>query len=193
MKKTFPILQVLGFLLILGSLGLLLFSRFQSQQGQLHAQEMVRQIRAVLPDSGAGLPGSYSDPRMPVLQVEGQDVACLLEVPAYGLTLPVAASWDSKLTASIPCRFYGSVYDGTMIIGGSDQPGQFDFFTRLDPGDRFRVTDMLGAEFSYTVQRIDRSKTADYEKLSQGDFPLTLFVRSTYSMEYILVRCVLEP
>lgn len=189
MKRRMNVFEFLGVSLIVCSLGLVLFTRICIHSTQKKAADIAGRIEAVLPEATPGFPGDYADSAMPVLQLEGEDYTGLLKIPGYGLTLPVAAEWDSFHSFSCPARFYGSVYDGTMIIGGNDQQGQFDFFHRMNPGDTVRITDMLGTEFSYTVDRIDRSKSADYDILASGGYPLTLFVRGAYAAEYILVRC----
>ena len=93
------------------------------------------------------------------------------------------------MLCTYPCRFHGSVYDGTLVIGGYDQVGQFDFFDRINPGAHIYVTDMTGTEFEYHVVRIDRAKEINAEKLMNQNAGLTLFVRNRYSMEYLIVRC----
>lgn len=189
MKKRMNFFEVLGILLIVCSLGVLLFTQLHSQYTKKKAAEITCKIEAALPETTPGFPGDYSDPVMPVLQVEGKDYVGLLNIPAYGLSVPIVNEWSSFHVFSCPARFYGSVYDNTMIIGGNDQTGQFDFFDRMNPGDHIKITDMLGTEFAYAIDRIDRAKSADYEHLASGGYPLTLFVRSAYSAEYILVRC----
>lgn len=191
MKRRMYFLKLYVIALIVLSVGLLLFSRLYAKNAQAAAAVTVSKIETLLPPATSGVPGEYSDPEMPALQVDGCDYIGLLRFPAYGVSLPIAGQWSDLRILSCPCRFYGSVYDSTMIIGGNDQQGQFDFFDRMDLGDKVVLTDMMGTEFTYTVERIDRAKSADYETLSSGEYPLTLFVRSAYSMKYIFVRCSL--
>lgn len=183
------LLRSLGFLLILSGLGLFLFSQIQTGKAQSDCERIVAQIQSVLPEAQAGVMDSYSSMAMPVLQIGGQDYVCLIRIPAFGMELPVGSSWNSGRVSQFPCRFSGTVYDGSLIIGGADQPGQFDCFDQLDPGCEITVTDMTGAEFTYTVFRIDRSRSADAEVLNRYDADLTLFVRDSYSLEYLIVRC----
>mgnify|MGYP003293960759 CR=1 FL=1 len=189
MKKRLNLFEILGIGLILVSLGLILFLRISAASAEASAADTAAKMEALLPPPKAGIPGMYADPAMPVLQLDGTDYVALLKVPGYGVTLPVADEWSNEPIISCPARYYGSVYDNTMLIGGTDQQGQFDFFTRMEPGDSIEIMDMLGSEFSYTVDRIDRAKSVDYEKLSSGGYPLTLFVRSSHAPEFILVRC----
>ena len=189
MKRGSKLLIALGLLLILGSLGALLGFRLQAVSARKTAAATVSRLRELLPTGSPGILEQYSNMEMPVLQVGGQDIAAIIEIPAFGLSLPVRNSWEGGRVRRMPARFCGTAYDGTLVIGGSDQPGQFDFFEQLQPGAAVTLTDMTGKIFSYTVSRIDRSSSASAEKLTAGDWELTLFVRDAYSLDYILLRC----
>ena len=109
------------------------------------------------------------------------------------MKLPIYSSWEDGSVAKYPCRFWGSAYDNSLIVGGSDRKGQFDFCSRLDLGDKIRITDMTGTEFSYEVVRIDRRKQADLQTFEEVDCDLTLFVRDSSTLNYIIVRCDFAP
>lgn len=47
----------------------------------------------------------------------------------------------------------GSVYDGTLIVGGRSEDGNFDFIDQLDAGEELTFTDMTGRVFRYTVRK----------------------------------------
>ena len=126
---------------------------------------------------------------MPVYEIGGEEFICLLEIPIFDLTLPVSADWEKKALNAYPCRFWGSAYNDTLMVGGADTEGQFDVLSMLDLGDEILVVDLTGAEYAYCVERIDRSKSAEAEKLYDPDYDLTLFVRDTYGLDYIIVRC----
>lgn len=189
MRKRSKIFFALGLLLILGSLVILAVSWFQAQRAQDNAAKVLSQIQAVLPEKSVGTKDIYSSMEMPVLQIDNQDFIGIIDIPAFGITLPVYSTWDARKVTSFPCRFSGTVYDGSLIVGGTDQQGQFDCFDRLQHGNTVTVTDMNGAEFSYTVSRIDRAKSAEADVLIDEMFDLTLFVRDAFSLEYIIVRC----
>lgn len=193
MKKAFHVLQAAGILLICASLGLLLYTHLHADSARTAAKELAGKIEASLPERSAGLPDSYTSSQMPILQIDGQDFVGLIQAPDYGCKLPVYDRWDTGKLQDYPCRFTGSVYDSSLIIGGSGQTGQFDFFSRLDIGERITVTDMLGAEFCYRVARVDRADHAEAERLINEEFDLTLFARSPYALEYMIVRCTLSP
>lgn len=190
MKKLRTIVLFIGCALILCSLGLLGFSLLHANRAVQDNAASVSQIQALLPPRSIGTMDIYSDTEMPVLQVGGKDFIGLVDIPAFGLTLPIRSSWDAGNVSSSPCRFWGSVYDGSLIVGGADQSGQFDCLDKIQNGDVVTVTDMTGAEFSYAVDRIDRSSSAQAQVLMNSPAHLTLFVRDAYNLNYIIVRCV---
>lgn len=191
-KKKASFLEILGIGLILCSAVLLLFQHFRAHTAVVSAKAVVFQMEELMPERTAGIPGIYADPAMPVLELDGEDFSCLLDVPAFGVTLPVGNSWDTGKLGFYPCRFWGSVNDCSLVIGGTDQQGQFDFCGKIDLGTVITVTDMTGAEFTYSVTRVDRANQADADWLCSEAYDLTLFARAKFSLEYIAVRCSLS-
>ena len=89
-------------------------------------------------------------------------------------------------------RFSGSMYSGSLIIGGSDNPGQLDFMKLITGGDTVYLTDMTGGRYSYTVTEILKTTDVSHDNLAAGDAALVLFVRNTYGFDYTVVRCALK-
>lgn len=189
MKSRVRYLQIAGIVLVALSVCLLVFSYLYKGWASKEAAAVATEIHRILPQRTAGVAGEYADPQMPVLQYEKRDYVCLLDVPALGVSLPVQSTWEQDRLARNPCKYWGSCYDGTLILGGSR--GQFDFCAKLDVGDRVVITDMRGAEFAYDVARIDRAGEASYEQLYDETYSLTLFVQESFSSDYIVVRCSL--
>lgn len=189
-KHKFPLLLALGICLILTSIILAVAFQMRMHFGGQHSQRIALQMNEVLPERTVGVPGISSADGMPVLELEKVDYVAMIEVPAFGITLPAADQWDSNQLYRSPARFFGSAYDGTLIIGGADDARQFGFCDKIQHGAVVTVTDMTGARFTYTVSGIDRAKHAETQWLQSADCDLTLFCRDAYSMEYIAVRCV---
>ena len=185
--KKHSIIQHLGLGLILLSLILLIGSKGLDLYLRKQTQQLARHLEALLPLAGTGTPDDYSSAELPVLQLDGEDFSGLIRIPSFGVTLPMGHSWSS--TGKYPCRFWGSLYDGTLVVGGKDKTGQLDFCDRMDIGEQILITDMTGVQFRYTVSRIDRSRHADADILLKDEWDLTLFVRDAISLDYILIRC----
>ena len=186
------ILCILGVLLIL--LSAFLFLRVKND-GKNSAEEnelAVEYLTALLEERTVGYLEERNTPEMPALEYRGRDLAALLEVPGHGVVLPVLAEWNQRTVNSVPCRFSGNPYDGSLVIGGVDAVGLFDFIPRTDIGDRIILTDMKGCEFRYTVSDVRHAKDGKAKTLQSGSGDLTLFARSAQNGDYLLVQCVLD-
>ena len=189
MKRSSKIFLVLGCLLIISSLALLFVMNNHAKKAQLHSREIVEIMEKILPDRRKGAVDIERSEKMPSLELEGEDYIALLEIPYMGMKLPVSRSWGKSKVISNPCRFDGTAYDGTLIIGGYDQQGQFDFFDRISDGAEVMVTDMTGCVFTYEISRIERTSDVSAKNLADTGADLTLFVRDAQLLEYILLRC----
>ena len=190
MQKIAKLCLIVGCLLIAGSLALFLSVRIGTEQAQKHNAQVVQTILGLLPPTQPGVSESFSNMSMPALEIDGEDYIGLVEIPALGLMLPVSDPWDKGTAMKHPCRFDGTVYDHSLIIGGADRTGQFAGFDQLQLGYTVTVTDMTGRGFDYVIQRVDRTSTPSETVLTARNADLTLFVRDAYSMDYILLRCV---
>jgi len=188
-KRKFPLFLVLGICLILLSVLLVFVFQIRIHLGVQHSQTILSSMEQVLPERTTGASGVDFTSAMPVLEIEDADYVAMLEVPFFDVALPVADQWDSNKLFLSPSRFCGSAYNNTLIIGGADNPRQFGFCDKIEHGVRITVTDMTGAQFAYTVSKIDRAKHAETQWLMDSDYELTLFCHDIYSMEYIAVRC----
>ena len=189
MRNAGKLLWLAGLLLVAGSLVLLVVTRNHVGSAQAEAVRLAAQLEQVMPGRMAGFMEEYTVMDMPVYQLGGKEFSGVLDVPAFGARLPIGNEWDKELVTSYPCRFSGTVYDGTLVIGGSDQEGQLSFLERIDLGDIVAVTDMTGMAFTSVVEKVERSKTAQANVLMDEDAALTLFARDSYALDYVIVRC----
>ena len=188
-KRKIPILLVLGIILVVISFSVIVGLQIRTHIGANESQKVVTRMNELLSEKTEGVPGTYSNPNMPVLEINGVDYVALIEIPSLNLSLPVADAWNSQKLYNSPARFYGSCYDHSLVIGGADNSHQFSFCDKIDNGTVIIITDMTGTQFSYTVSRVDRSKSAESDWLISRDYDLTLFCRDALSMEYVAVRC----
>lgn len=186
MKKTSKWMIAAGVLLLTASLCFVAVPEILHYFGAQQAAKTVAQIEATLPPRTGGVQDSYRVMQMPVLNVEGKDFVAVLEIPTYGVVLPVGNEWNTMALYQHPCRFDGTAYDGSLMIGGSCK--QLTCLKEVQNGDVVRVTDMQGAIYTYTVSRIHRADHADKETLN-SDAALTLFAQDAANMEYVIVEC----
>ena len=151
-------------------------------------EDSVLMIRNLIPEPQSAVPEARTDNTMPILSLDGTDYVGILELPRYGSVLPVCADWGA--VSEQPCRLSGSVYDGTIQLGGTSQKGQYDFYREISVGDAVYFTDMEGNRFSYRVTDIRYEKHADQGALLRKESSLTLFVKNMYAFEYIIFYCM---
>ena len=150
-------------------------------------QAYTQTLRKAMPPIQSAVPEARTDNRMPVLSAEGKDFIGLIQFPAYNAELPVCDDWGTP--SRYPCRFTGSAYDGTLVIGSTDRTGQMDFAEMLSVGDTVYLTDVTGARYAYRITDIQISAHADRETLCAGEGKLTLFVKNTMGFDYRIIRC----
>lgn len=187
MRRRRNWLLILGVALVLAGLILVLVSTLPRQLWHKQAQQLAQQIEAALPEKVPGIPETFVKKDMPALGLQGADFIGLVEIPAYGIKLPLCGSWQPGKINRFPCRFTGTVYDSSLIIGGSHQ--QLSCLKKVGHGDVVTVTDLQGAVYTYRVSGIRRTDNARIETLERDEANLVLFIRDLYTMEYIIVAC----
>jgi len=188
-KKSTALLVILGTLLVIGAAVLVLFSRVSVSMAEKRNTETVQTLRSLMPEIRNAVKDTAVDSVMPVLEIDGDDYIGIVEIPAYNAVLPVRNEWDKGDASSSPCRFAGSVYDGSLVIGASDNKGMFDFMKAITAGDIVSVTDVSGSRYSFAVADIVRTSDVSSDNLCDVEYDLTLFARNTYGFDYTVVRC----
>ena len=181
------LLVMLGVLLLAAAAIVFVVRQAQDKQRAADIPSLIEKTEAALPERSAGVIENRADSAMAAVEIDGIDVIGLLELPGRGIKLPVSAQWDSSEQSFRPARFMGSVYDGTLIVGGRSEDGNFDFIDQLDAGEELTFTDMIGRVFRYTVRKICHADNARAETLADSESALTLFVKKNGA--FLIVRC----
>lgn len=139
----------------------------------------------------ADIPYYVLDPsaEMPVKEVDGHEYIGTLTIPAAGLELPVMAKWSYDNLKLSPCRYFGSVYTGNMIIAGHNYRRHFSPIKTLPVGERVEFTDMDGNLFLYRIDRIEELEKTAIEEMEAGDWELTLFTCTYGGQTRLALRC----
>lgn len=191
MKKIKPsyVLILLGALLCVIAAVLILWQGYRAEQNSSLAEKTVSQLNGLIPDKSEWTPDDYSDKRYVCAEVDSNNYIGLLECSKYNVCLPVLSSQNEKYGDALPYRYSGESYDDSLIIGGTDRNGQLDFLREIELNDVITVTDMHGYRRSYAVTSIDKIRNVDKQTLLSDSSELTLFAKSYWSAEYIIVRC----
>ena len=178
---------ILGVVLLAAAIGALIWWNWTVGHSEIQAANYVATLRSLLPEPRDATPEPRRDNTMAVLPLDGTDFVGILEMPGYGLTLPVGADWGH--TYQYPCRFSGSIYDGSLQVGATTQKGQFDFYRELSVGDRVVYTDMEGNRYTFRITGLRQESHVDQTTLSRAEASLVLFVKNIYSFEYLIIFC----
>ena len=176
--------------LLVGAVVTLALWRWGISNAAQQAENYVKTLQKLIPKPQDAVLEERRDNAMSVLPVDGTDFVGIIEIPRYDSALPVGAVWGKS--SEYPCRFSGSVYDGTMQIGATTQKGQYDFYRELSVGDTVVYTDMEGNRYTFEVTSLRYEKHADQAALQREDAPLTLFIKNIYSFEYLIVFCDIQ-
>ena len=179
-----------GACLLAGAIVTLALWRWNINSSENQAQYYVNTLQELIPEPQNAVLEERRDNTMSILSVDGTDFVGIVELPRYASSLPVCAEWGQ--TTKYPCRFSGSIYNGTLQIGATTQKGQYDFYRELFVGDTVIFTDAEGNRYTFSITSLRYEKHADQAALQQIEAPLTLFIQNVYSFEYLIVFCDLS-
>ena len=178
---------VFGACLLAAALVTLSLWQWNIYSSRRQAENCVDTLRTLLPDVRDAGVEERRDNTMSVLSVNGTDFLGIIEIPRHGSVLPVGAQWGS--VSKYPCRFSGSVYDKSIVVGATTQDGQYDFYRDLTLGDVVVFTDAEGNRFTYKISSMRYEKHADKAALEREQSAFTLFIKNVYSFDYLVVYC----
>lgn len=178
---------LVGMLLLTAACAILFLWQWNIHAYRQQAQDYVHTLRGLIPEVQNAAPEERRDNSMPVLSLEGRDFIGILEIPLHDSTLPVCADWGNP--SQYPRCLSGSIYDRSIQIGATSQPGQYDFYRELSVGDSVFFTDMEGNRYALEISDLRYKKHADQTTLQSCDAALTLFIKNVYAFEYLIVFC----
>ena len=186
---TSAVLAVVGVLLVLSAVYLYISGVVMENNGKKLREELLLELKNVTPTAVDAVYDDRGNTDMSCIQINGYDIAGILSEPSYNRELPVGFSWDSDESAYFPHRFFGSIYDGSLIIGGSQSSGSFDFMNSISVSDSVLFTDVDGNRYSFKVTDIVRKKNVSNELFESMDADLILYAKGIYSFDYTVVLC----
>ena len=191
----------LGLLLLAAALFLAAYNRNESYQAQRQSdvvlEEMSQALEQTVPAQTVPrqteppeLPEAMEEPQreMPVRTIRGRDYIGVLTIPALELELPVLSQWDYTNLRIAPCRYEGSVYNGSLILCAHNYSSHFGRLKSLREGDVVQFTDMDDNVYTYQVVGLETLSPTDVEGMESGDWDLTLFTCTVGGQSRVTVR-----
>lgn len=196
------ICMVLGGALLLGAAGLLSLNRHEESRADRESAQVMVRLRQEM--EHASLPEETKpeqppeaeetplpDPagrEMPTLEIDGQAYIGYLELPTLGLSLPVMSEWSYPKLRVAPCRYWGSVYDDSLVILAHNYDRHFGRLQELAIGDVVQFIDADGVIYRYTVEKQEILEKPDVEKMVDSGYDLTLFTCTYGGRHRVTVR-----
>lgn len=131
-----------------------------------------------------------TDGEEPVVIVDGTAYLGYLEIPEWGLTLPVRENLSYPGLRESPCRYSGSVNNGGLVIAAHNYKRHFSKIGSLKPEDKISFTDGAGNVHQYQVVGSEVLEPEQVEEMKSDQWDLTLFTCTYGGSRRIVVRCI---
>lgn len=203
-QKIGKICMVLGALLILASLGLLAYNKWDAARADKAAQTALGELENTLTrtieeknkaDDVVLQPELDPDQPMTEVELDGWNYIGYLSIPSIGLNLPVMSEWSYAGLKIAPGRYSGSTYADNMVVCAHNYAKHFSPIKWLAEGAEVYFTDMDGMRWSYEVSAVETIQPTQIEKMTEKtedseNWDLTLFTCTTGGSARCAVRCV---
>ena len=191
-NKLGIVLMLVGVIMTLAAGGLFLYNQVEDEEAGEQAEIMlskvedkIQEIRAEKVPQGMNLPSN----EMKVEMIDGEGYIGYLSIPSLEKNLPVLSEWNKQLLNIAPCRYYGSDRTENLVIAAHNYRRHFGRLYKLSPEDEVMFTDMDGITTKYEVVEVDTMAGTDIEKMTAGEFDLTLFTCTYGGKKRIAIQC----
>jgi len=178
--------------LIVSAVIIIGYQELHQQQGINHVKQTVSVLENMIPPIQNGQPSNRGNYTMPCLELDGVDYIGLIEAPSLHIKLPIGNAWSVDQIQQHPCRYDGSMYNRSLILGGIDHVGQFGFLSTMSIGDAIYITDVTGVRFTYSISSVERANEISDSALSTQQHDLVLFTKDSLHMDYVIIHCVAQ-
>ena len=203
-QKIGKICMVLGTVLILASLALLAYNKWDADRADKASQEVLGELEQTLTqtieeketaEEVVLQPELDPEQEMTETELNGWSYIGYLSIPSVGLNLPVMSQWSYAGLKIAPGRYSGSTYADDMVICAHNYAKHFSPIKWLAAGAEVYFTDMDGMRWSYEVSAVETLQPTQIEKMTtkteeSDDWDLTLFTCTTGGNARCAVRCV---
>ena len=196
-QKRGCILVLAGLLMVLCALALHLADEKQDSLAGENAELLLRQLKlnkiefeteVALPDGSAPDENQPASTAMAEKSYLGYSMIGTIRIRSVGIELPVMSSWSYELLNIAPCRYYGSIPEGNMILMGHNYKSHFISLHEVQIGAEVEFEDVNGVIYHYVVADIEKLGKNDGKELL-SEYPLTIFTCTASGTNRVVVRC----
>ena len=207
MKKFGTFLMVLGVMCIMGAVGLLLYNRMEDNHAGEESASALDQLKQYIAET-AGDPTIVTPEEkdtvkpdvnvndlydMPTFYNGIYDFIGYIQIPKLELELPILDHWDYERLNVSPCRYYGAIATGDLVLAGHNYPKHFGNLKLLEIDDKVLFYDPKGKVYIYEVKDIQIVPPNNVLEVLESKHDLVLFTCTLNSKSRVTVFCDLVP
>ncbi|MBQ3932022.1 MAG: sortase [Firmicutes bacterium] len=150
-------------------------------------------VNQTVPESGFEVDPDmpYSFLPMEVCSLGGDLYIGILDVPDYGLSLPVIDNWSYEKLKTAPCRYSGSYKTDDLVICAHNYSHHFGPLRDAPEGTEVILTTVDQEVYRYRVAQVETLEPHEVGYLTDvlADWDLTLFTCTPGGNQRKAVRC----
>ena len=172
MNKIGAFLVCVGTLLILSSICLLMYFKFEDNYAGKKSKQILDEIKIDLDNFKEE---SISSSDIKYKYYSGYEAVGIISIPTLNLELPVLASWNYDKLKVAPSIYYGSLNKKGLIICGHNYESHFKYLPNLNMGDYIIITDLNNEKYYYKVESKKVLDPTSINEVMNTDYDLILF------------------
>ncbi len=195
--------MTIGAVCVLAALSLLTYNRIIDCKAGDFSNKLMNEIKAYIENSDNYDDSDNTDTDdinyddkygvesddIPSVGFQGSSFMGYLSIPNLQLNLPVMSNWDYEKLNISPCRYSGSVLTDDLVIAAHNYDSHFGRISSLTTGDEVFFMDVIGKEYKYEVKLLDTLNPVDVDRMTSGEYDLSLFTCDFSGAARITVRC----
>lgn len=185
------ILICIGILLILSSIGITIYNKYEDLNAGKQAQEALTLLKEETKkqDNIVNNLSLNESKEMKTININGDEFIGTITIPTINLELPVMSEYSYDRLKKAPCRYYGNLFTNDLIICAHAYETFFANINKLTQKDLIIFTDVDGNHYIYEVLEVEILKPTDVDEMVNNDFDLTLYTCTYDNMNRVTVRC----
>ena len=184
----------LGIVFLVLAFSIAAFNYYENIKASQNANELAVELNNAIGTSKKGVPDYLLNPNkeMPTIEIDGYLYIGTIYFPTLDIELPVMSTWSYEQLQIAPCRYEGSVYNGTAVIAAHNFDSHFGRLNKLDIGDEVVFKDVEGNMIPFNVAVKEVLAPFDVDSMVDSDYDLTLFTCTIGGAYRVTIRCELE-
>lgn len=188
-KITSTLLIICGILLVLGAAALFVKVSNDDAKAKAFSQEIVSRLKDETPEAATSPSEKSADAGETLAVIDDVNYLGYLSFVGYDVTLPVFADWSFEALNYAPARYSGTVKDNDLVIAAHNYYSHFFLLNEMVEGNEVDLTQADGSTIRYIVKKVETLEPTELNKLTAGEYDLTLFTCTPTGAARATVRC----